>query len=194
MASELDVDEKSLHEEVQRIIGGLLRFDDRSRVRIYKTVGTFFNFDSIEHTLPRENTSNGTDLRSPKFSREEELSPKAFLFEKQPSTDVDRVACLAYYLAHYRGTTQFKTIDISNLNTEAAQVKFSNAAYAVGNAKQAGLLVEGSKGANQLSAAGELYVMALPDKASAREVLASARPKRGRKLLGSTTSKFRASE
>ena len=195
MSSELEVDEKSLHEEVQRIIGSLLRFDDRSRVRIYKTVGTFFNFEYFsEPKPPREPSNSSLDLRSPKFSREEELSPKAFLFEKQPNTDVDRVACLAFYLAHFRGTTQFKTIDISNLNTEAAQVKFSNAAYAVGNAKQSGLLVEGAKGANQLSAAGERYVLALPDKVSAREVLASARPKRGRKRSGSNGTKIKALE
>ena len=47
-------------------------------------------------------------------------SPKDFLFRKEPNTDVERVACLAYYLTHRRGTNHFKTIDISKLNTEAA--------------------------------------------------------------------------
>lgn len=185
MAAEIEVDEQSLHEEVQRIIGGLLRFDERSRLRIYKTVGTFFNFgDVVDPAFPRDipkGLNSDHSARAPRFSRAEDLTPKAFLYEKQPSTDVDRVACLAFYLQHYRGVAQFKTIDLSNLNTEAAQIKFSNAAYAVGNAKQAGLLVEASKGSNQLSAAGELYVEALPDKVAAREILASARPRRGRK-------------
>src|SRR5712664_4147279 len=29
------------------------------------------------------------------------VGPKQFLTEKKPRTDVERVACLAYYLAHY---------------------------------------------------------------------------------------------
>jgi hypothetical protein len=186
MSQDLLSDETSQHEEVQRIIGGLLKFEPESRIRIYKTVGTFFTFDSSPETrlsgASVQITSNSqSEQRKPRFSRSEELSPKDFLFEKQPSTDVDRVACLAYFLAHFRGTPHFKTVDVSNLNTEAAQMKFSNAAYAVANAKQAGLLVEASKGANQLSAAGERYVDALPDRVAAREILSSARPKRGRK-------------
>jgi len=47
------------------------------------------------------------------------MSPKDFLLEKQPRTDVERIACLAYYLTHYRATPHFKTIDLSILNTEA---------------------------------------------------------------------------
>src|SRR5207248_8085715 len=95
---------------------------------------------------------------APTFSDRSELSPKQFLFQKQPRTDVERVACLAYYLTHYRATSHFKTIDISQLNTEAAQVKFSNTAYAVVNAMNAGFLASAGKGFKQLSAMGERYV------------------------------------
>jgi len=62
--------------------------------------------------------------------------------EKQPRTDVERVACLAYYLTHYRNTPYFKTLDLGKLNTEAAQPKFSNAAYASNNALKMGYLVD----------------------------------------------------
>jgi len=115
------------------------------------------------------------------FADSAELSPKDFLFRKQPQTDVERVACLAYYLTHYRETRHFKTVDISLLNTEAAQVKFSNAAYAVVNATNTGLLVPAGKGAKQLSAQGERYVEALPDRAAAKDILANARRRRARK-------------
>ena len=34
----------------------------------------------------------------PNFSEGHEPSPKQFLLEKAPQTDVERIACLAYYL------------------------------------------------------------------------------------------------
>ena len=95
------------------------------------------------------------------------------MFEKQPNTDIERVACLAYFLTHYRDTPHFKTLDISKINTEAAQIKFSNAAQAVENATKAGLIVQSLKGQKQLSAIGEQYVQALPvGKKRARQSLA----------------------
>ena len=91
------------------------------------------------------------------------------------------MVCLAYYLAHFRDTPHFKTTDISRLNTEAAHAKFSNPSYTVANAANAGLLVSAGKGAKQISAMGERYVEALPDRNAAKEVKASMRPRRGRK-------------
>ena len=104
------------------------------------------------------------------------------MFQKQPLTDVDRIACLAYYLTFYRDTRHFKTIDLSKLNTEAAQIKFSNTAFAVVNAHNSGLLVAAGKGFKQLSALGERYVEALPNRDLAKEVFANVRIRRGRKL------------
>jgi hypothetical protein len=106
------------------------------------------------------------------------MSPKEFLLEKQPRTDVERVACLAYYLTHYREMPHFKTLDLSKLNTEAAQPKFSNAANSTNNAVKRGYLVPATKGQRQLSAAGERFVQALPDRDAAKAAMTSARPKR----------------
>jgi hypothetical protein len=61
-------------------------------------------------------------------------TPKEFMAEKQPLKDVERVACLGYFLAHYRDQAHFKTIDLTKLNTEAAQKTMSNPAQAVKNA------------------------------------------------------------
>lgn len=116
--------------------------------------------------------------RDDDFSEDRTPSAKEFLFDKRPQSDVERIACLAYYLTHYQATPHFKTADLSKLNTEAAQPKMSNTAQAVDNATKAGLLVQAIKGSKQLSAAGELYVQALPDRAAARKAAADVRPRK----------------
>jgi len=186
MSAETQVDERTVHAAVNDVIGRLLDFDDDTRRRILRTVETFL-FDTHAASAFRpiaQSTAEGLgaqSVRTTSFADSAELSPKDFLFRKQPQTDVERVACLAYYLARYRDTPHFKNVDISLLNTEAAQVKFSNAAYAVINATNAGLLVPAGEGAKQLSAQGERYVEAFPDRAAAKEILASARTRRARK-------------
>ena len=73
----------------------------------------------------------------------------------------------------------FKTADISSLNTETAWPGFSNASKTVANAVQYGYLTSGSKGTRQLSAAGEQFVLALPDRDAAREAMAQyTKPRR----------------
>ena len=116
--------------------------------------------------------------RGIEFSEDRSMSPKQFMFEKQPKTDVERVACLAYYLTHYRNAPHFKTLDISKLNTEAAQIKFSNPTVAVDNALKANYLAIATKGNKQVSAPGELFVQALPDREKAKEIMANVRQRR----------------
>jgi hypothetical protein len=180
------VDERTVHAAVNDVIDRVLDFDEDTRRRILRTAETFL-FDTRSAPAFRplgQSTTEGSavqGVRMTTFADSAELSPKDFLFRKQPQTDVERVACLAYYLTHYRETRHFKTVDISLLNTEAAQVKFSNAAYAVVNATNTGLLVPAGKGAKQLSAQGERYVEALPDRAAAKDILANARRRRARK-------------
>jgi hypothetical protein len=185
MSTETQIDERTVHTAVSEMINHLLDFDGNTRRRILHTVETFFSdahgesvFRPVAQSTQMAETQSA---RTTSFANSAELSPKDFLFQKQPHTDVERVACLAYYLTHFRGIPHFKTVDISLLNTEAAQVKFSNSAYAMTNAANAGLLVPAGKGAKQLSAQGERYVEALPDRAAAKEVMASVRARRARK-------------
>jgi len=98
--------------------------------------------------------------------------------EKQPKTDVERLACLAYYLTHFRELPHFKTIDLSKLNTEAAQPKFSNPAFSARNAVNYGYLAPATKGQKQLSAAGELFVRNLPDREAAKAAMSAATKRR----------------
>jgi hypothetical protein len=109
------------------------------------------------------------------------MSPKQFLLEKQPGNDIERVTCLAYYLTHYRNVPEFKALDISQLNTEAAQPKFSNVAVPVDNARQRGFLVVASGGRKLLGALGEQFVQALPDRDAAKKVLERVRMRKPRK-------------
>lgn len=106
------------------------------------------------------------------------MSPKEFLIEKRPRTDVERMACLAFYLTHYEDMQHFKTLDLSKLNTRAAQPKFTNSAQVAKNAVISGYLVSSTRGHRQLSAAGEQFVRALPDRDAAKSAMAATRPKR----------------
>jgi hypothetical protein len=100
------------------------------------------------------------------------LSPRDFVSQKKPNSLVERVACLAFYLTHYRGTPHFKTADIVSLNTEAAGHKFGNASRDMDNAdRQNGYLVTAGKGAKQLTPRGEAVVEALPDRSAVKAAL-----------------------
>jgi hypothetical protein len=170
------------------VVAALQPLDDEARRRIVDSAVTFLRIGCAgaswptSQVEPRQGSGPIAD-RAP-FSENTRMSVKEFLLEKEPRTDVERLACLAYYLTHYRATPHFKTVDLSLLNTEAAQPKFTNAANSANNAVKMGYLVPSSKGQRQLSAVGERFVRALPDRDSAKAALESlrrkSRPKRNR--------------
>jgi hypothetical protein len=174
--------EEELRLLTTRILEMLGNVDSDGRKRIFETVGTFFALiPTVSASYPDvgqpKSVSTGVEQVG-SFSDDRSMPPKQFIFEKKPTTDVEKVACLAYYLTHYLDTPHFKTLDISKLNTEAAQIKFSNAAVAVDNATKLNYLVPATKGNKQLSAIGEQFVRALPDRDKAKAVMANARPRR----------------
>ena len=183
MESETLNDERRIYIAVQKLIDVLLEFDEDTRARMLKTVITFFGLEKSLSIEARARQSPTSKDGVPAFANREELSPKDFLFQKKPQTDVHRVACLAYYLAHYRDIAHFRTTDISKLNTEAAQIKFSNASHAVNNATRGGFLVAAPKGNKQLSAPGEKFVDHLPDYPAARKVMSELNPRRRKKTI-----------
>jgi hypothetical protein len=156
------------------------RLDDTARATLLRTLSTLLGINVLPESARGPRTVSFSEPTE-RFSKEQSLSPKEFLVKKQPRSDVERVACLGYYLGHYRDQPHFKTLDISKLNTEAAQSKLSNAAYAVNNATKYGYLAPAVKGSKQLSAGGEMFVEALPDRDAAAAALAHSRPKRGAK-------------
>lgn len=170
-------------EVLQTVISELQKLDPPDRDRILHTVSTFFGVEAPHEKRPptraREKIEPATSkISSVPFSEDLAQAPKDFLLEKQPRTDVERIACLAYYLTHYRNTPYFKTLELSKLNTEAAQPKFSNAANSANNAVKTGYLVSGTQSRRQLSAGGEQFVQALPDRELAKNLMGSFRPRR----------------
>lgn len=165
-----------------QIVAAMKPLDKDARLRLFRLLTTYFDIPFSERGVRAADWIDTATTQSTavSFSEDRSVSPKQFLFEKKPVTDIDRIACLAYYLTHYRQIAHFKTLDLSKLNTEAAQIKFSNPTVAVDSAAQAGILVQAGKGQKQLSAVGEVYVQALPDRIAAKEAISHARPRRSR--------------
>lgn len=103
---------------------------------------------------------------------------KKFLRAKNPNTTAQRIACLAYYLTHHQNTPQFKTRDITKMNSTAAGIRLTNPSMAVDNAtKQSKYLAPAGRGKKQLTGFGEEVVNVLPDQ-SAVTALHKAEPAR----------------
>lgn len=169
------------------VISALRRVPPESRQRLIETVLTFFDTKrpgpqsvSTAHDEPR-----ATEPARSTFGNSKPITAKEFLLEKEPRTDVERIACLAFYLTHYADTPHFRTLDLSKLNTEAAQSKFSNAAVSVENATKMGYLVPAStRGHKQVSAAGERFVLALPDREAAKAAMNAVRSRMKKRTAG----------
>jgi hypothetical protein len=176
-------------EAVNRIIEVLRTLSVDSKNKVLRTAMTFLGLGTVDlrPSVRSEQLPASTRNSDPSpFSEDRSLSPKEFMLQKKPMSDVERVATLAYYLTHYRNLPTFKTLDLSKLNTEAAQIKFSNAAFSVNNATKMGFLIPAAHGAKQLSAGGELFVQSLPDRKAAKLVMSDFRKRpRGKKRSGS---------
>jgi hypothetical protein len=168
---------------LSEVISALSRLSPESRQRLIETISTFFNAKLPYSPLSAVQPSSCGSFPST-FSDTKPISAKQFILQTEPRTDVERVACLAFYLTHYADTPHFKTLDLSRLNTEAAQPKFSNAAVSVENATKMGYLVPAIKGHKQLSAAGERFVQALPDRELAKAAMNSIRSRMRKRVPG----------
>jgi len=101
------------------------------------------------------------------------VKSKDFLKAKKPASDVQRVACLAYFLTHAKNQAAFKTQDITKLDIDAAGGGFSHAGAAVRNATtQNHFLASAGGGKKQITGHGEDVVNALPDQEKVKKVIA----------------------
>ena len=187
MVDDQPSDEQRLYTAFQQLADAVLPLKPDLRERAHAMLGAFLGITPSNPGLAETGTGRSAGHRSPppvQIAPREPPSPKDFLAQKQPNTDVERVACLAYYLTQHRGAKHFKTIDISKLNTEAGQRKFSNPAKSVNNATQAGFLAQVSRGLKQLPAEGECYVDQLPDRAAAKAAFRARKARRQRRQSG----------
>src|SRR5271170_6826488 len=130
---------------VSRIISELEPLPPAERQHVLNTVATWFKV-GVAPTNAARNVQQVTPAsQDEKFSNRPVLSVKDFIFEKEPATEPERMACLAYYLTHYKDMPHFKTVDLTRLNTEAAQRTFSNPAVASNNASRDGFFVSAPK-------------------------------------------------
>ena len=157
--------------------------EESERHRVIKALLTFYNLESSPTAgrfrmspSPSPDVAQLWGERELPFKEDTNLDPKEFMKQKKPTSAVERIACLAFYLAKFRDKAFFKTHDLTRLNTEAAQPKFSNASQSTANALKYGYLASGSKGNRQISAFGEEFVNALPDRDAAKEVSKQMRP------------------
>jgi len=160
---------------LQEILVALQHLSAHSRKKLIKTLLAFFEISPAELVdFDLYNQLAGTG-----GAAAQTMSPMEFMQNKQPQTDAERVACLGYYLTHFLGTPQFKTSDVSKLNLEAKQQKLGNATKAVNDASRAGYLISTSKkGIRKLSAAGERFVKALPDRTLTHKMVPTLKAKR----------------
>jgi hypothetical protein len=108
-------------------------------------------------------------------------TPKAFMSGKRPTTDMERVTCLAYFLTHSRNINAFKTKDLTDLNIEAAQPKLSNASATCRNAVTHGFLALAGSGRKQVTPRGDAVVGALPDRDKVKAALEEHKTRKPRK-------------
>ena len=180
-------DEQVLYNAFQGLADVLLPLKQELRVRAHAMVGAFLGL-APANTGPGDAGANRpAGHRSPPPTRiapRDPPSPKNFLRQKQPTKDTERVACLAYYLNHYRSTRRFRAVDISKLNAEAGRPKFANTSSTVNNATQAGYLASVPGGMKQLASAGEQFVDELPDQAAAKNAFRRKRAADQRRNTG----------
>ncbi|MEQ9408200.1 MAG: hypothetical protein RIK87_10765 [Fuerstiella sp.] len=175
------------------VLGALEGLEPEQQAFVYKTAGERLglNVPLQKHRSNRTESRIEDDVDDDHVDRDDSLTVKQFMREKQPKTDAERVTCLAYYLTHHRDEPKFKTKSITLLNTEAAQPKMTNPSQTMKNATiQNHYLAAAGTGHKQITALGEDVVEALPDKEAVKAVLENSHRRKPRKKRA--TSKKRS--
>lgn len=100
---------------------------------------------------------------------------RAFIRIKRPTTDVQRVACLGYFLVQTTGQPGFSSKDVGKAHTDSGGSSI-NMTRAIDNAtRQAKYLSNRGPKEKQLTTLGEDVVVALPDQLVVKEAEAAAK-------------------
>ncbi len=172
------------------VVDALDKLDEPQRLWVLQTAAARFSLrmqTEVLHAKPsveKTGSSSASDIAQTQDNGER--SPKTFIREKSPQSDVQRITCLAYYLTNFRGTPHFRTKQLTDLNAEAGNPKFSNATVAANNARRDKYLTPAGKGNKQLTNHGEDLVNALPDQEKVKALRSGTRSRstRARKRRG----------
>jgi hypothetical protein len=166
-------------EAISGILGILSRLDESQRRFVLRTVMDRLSIPPGDASIPETDQSEGAPPRR-RAAALRGSSPKSFLATKKPASEVERVACLAYFLTHMRNTPRFKTKDIVELNTEAAAPRLAAPRRTVDNAmRRSQFLAPAGSGSKQIATLGEQVAEALPDREAVDSLLkGEKKPKR----------------
>lgn len=181
---------------LSKVLGALSKLDDSGKQFVMRTAA-----DRLGIAAPAKSGANGVGVGgvgggvghaggTGQTITDPNISAKHFMDQKRPEKDIEKVTCLAFYLAHNRATVHFKTADITALNTEAAQTALSNSTYALNNAESAGYLTSaGKRGHKQITAYGERIVTALPDREAVAAVIEAEKKRHARRKPNKKSAK-----
>jgi hypothetical protein len=149
---------------IAAILTTLAPLDVSQREFVLRTVADRLAIPTPDLSQASREPGEGAAAR-PKHTVARGTMPKSFLAAKNPESEVERVACLAYFLTHSRNTPHFKTNDIVAINTEAAAPRLAAARRTLDNAmRRSRFLAPAGYGSKQISAFGEKVVEAMPDR------------------------------
>ena len=164
-------------EALASVLKALAPLPDDSKTFVFRTAAERLGLSC--GNIRRESSTRSESDQGNRSERSElTMTPKGFLRSKRPSSELQRMVCLAYYLTFVQEKPHFKTQDLTALNTDAAGGKFSNPSATVRNAtSQSRFFAPGPKGTKQITSLGEDYVNALPDQDEAKTVVLSHKPR-----------------
>lgn len=149
------------------ITGGLNWKGDVSVALALRMVGVAVGGEAATPAASLTQVDTGSTRMSGRTARD-------FLRQKNPGTDLERVACLAYFLTYSEKTPSFKTGDLMRVAVDAGR-PFLKKSTAINDALKPAigfLASAGKKGLKQLSPRGEGVVDNLPDQDAVRKFLA----------------------
>jgi hypothetical protein len=173
-------------EALGKVLTALSNLNLSAQQWVLSTAAGRLNLPAATSAQPTSNTSTKPAATTTTPGGLKDFSPKEFMRQKSPKSDVDRVACLAFYLTYARNTSAFSARDLTAMNTEAAGPKI-NMSRAVDNAaKQSGYLTSAGKGKKQITTYGEDVVNVLPDYEAVKAIRPPSKQRRkmGKKATG----------
>src|SRR5215207_4691674 len=182
---------------MEAALGALEPLDSDQRLRAVTWLGQALGVNAIDPSSPMTPVATGAaGASAPAASKSTAEgksaggTPKQFLAQKNPKTDVERLTVLAYYLSKFRDVASFKTPELVDLNKEAAGRRFTNAPSTAKNAVRQNYLTGAGSRERQITHLGERVVEALPDREAVKAVLEEApKPRKSPASLKNRKSK-----